>query len=314
MAYRLPPLAALRAFEAAARYLSFKDAADELHVTPGAVSQQIKSLEAYLGKPLFLRLSRAVALTPEGEAILPKIREGLDCFAAAIEMTRTAEDSGVVSVNAPPSFASRWLVPRLSRLAASHPEVALRLTTTMQTIDVHRANAQVPELLDLRNDTNEIYIRYGSGDYPGHQVSLLFAADYVAACSPALMRGIRPLTTPADLRRHALIHDETIPDAEERLLWLKWFRASGVSDIDPTPGPRFGNAALAVEAAIDGLGVVLALKPLLMDAVRAGRLVLPFDVKVPSRYAYYLVVPEAIAERTPVKSFSEWILREAASE
>lgn len=314
MAYRLPPLAALRAFEAAARYLSFKAAADELHVTPGAVSQQIKSLEAYIGKPLFRRLSRAVELTPDAEAILPKIREGLECFAAAIEMTRTVEEDRVLSVNAPPSFASRWLVPRLSRLAEQHPQVALRLTTTMQTIDVHRANVQTPELLDLRSDSNEIYIRYGSGDYPGHKVSLLFAADYVAACSPALIKGMRPLGTPSDLRRHALIHDETIPDAEERLLWLKWFRAAGVSDIDPTPGPRFGNAALAVEAATDGLGVVLALKPLLTDAVRAGRLVLPFDVKVPSRYAYYLVIPEVISERNSVKAFSDWILAEASSE
>lgn len=312
MAYRLPPLLALRAFEAAARHLSFKSAAEELHVTPGAVSQQIKALEEFLGKPLFRRLSRAVELTAEGEAMLPRIREGFDAFAAAVELVAGAEEGGILSVNAPPSFASRWLVPRLSRFTAAHPALALRLTTTMDTIDIrHPAGG---ERSDPRGASNGIAIRYGSGEYPGHRVSLLFAADYVAACSPALLRGIRPLNIPADLRRHALIHDETIPEAEERQLWLKWFRAAGVSDIDPAPGPRFGNAALAVEAATDGLGVVLALKPLLNDAVRAGRLVLPFEVSVPSRYAYYLVVPERIAERESVQRFSDWLLHEAATE
>ncbi|HRE16567.1 MAG TPA: transcriptional regulator GcvA [Rhodocyclaceae bacterium] len=305
----------MRAFEAAARHLSFKSAAEELHVTPGAVSQQIKQLEEYLGKPLFHRRARAVELTAEGDAMLPKIREGFDAFAAAIALVVNAEDGGKLSVNAPPSFASRWLVPRLSRFTGAHPDLALRLTTTMDTIDVrHPAKAAGGEPVVPPGDNNGVAIRYGSGDYPGHRVSLLFAADYVAACSPALLRSIRPLATPGDLRRHALIHDETIPEAEERQLWLKWFRAAGVNDIDPTSGPRFGNAALAVEAATDGLGVVLALKPLLNDAVRAGRLVLPFNVSVPSRYAYYLVVPEGIAERESVRLFSNWLLHEAASE
>jgi len=313
MAYRLPPLSSLRAFEAAARHLSFKLAAEELHVTPGAISQQIKLLEEYLGKPLFHRRSRAVTLSAQGEAMLPKIREGFDCFANAVELVGAGEEGGILNVNAPPSFASRWLVPRLSRFTTAHTEVALRLTTTMDTIDVRHSGSGSERTPPL-GDGQGISIRYGSGEYPGHRVSLLFAADYVAACSPLLLRSIRPLKVPADLRRHALIHDETIPAEEERQLWLKWLRAAGVSDLDPQSGPRFGNAALAVEAAIDGLGVVLALKPLLNDAVRAGRLVLPFAVRVPSRYAYYLVVPEAIAERASVKRFSSWLLKEAAAE
>jgi len=311
MAYRLPPLSSLRAFEAAARHLSFKLAAEELHVTPGAVSQQIKVLEDYLGKPLFLRLSRAVALTSEGEAMLPKIREGFDCFASAVGLLEMAEEGNALSVNAPPSFASRWLVPRLSRFTGAQPGIRLRLTTTMDTIDVRH---QGLEKALGPHDPMTVSIRYGAGDYPGHRVSLLFAADYVAACSPALLRSKRPLRTPADLKWHALIHDETIPEQEERQLWLKWLRTAGVDNIDPLPGPRFGNAALAVEAAIDGMGIVLALKPLLNDAVRAGRLVLPFSVSVPSRYAYYLVVPEAIAERESVKAFSAWLLKEASAE
>lgn len=310
MAYRLPPLSSLRAFEAAARLLSFKGAAEELHVTPGAISQQIKLLEDYLGKPLFHRLSRAVALTPEGEAMLPKIREGFDNFASAINAVRT-EEGGTLNVNAPPSFASRWLVPRLSRFTGAQPDTALRLTTTMDTIDVrHPGIDKAP----IASDPTTVSIRYGNGDYPGHRVSLLFAADYVAACSPLLLRGKRPLRTPADLKWHALIHDETIPENEERQLWLKWFRKAGIEGIDPAPGPRFGNAALAVEAATDGMGIVLALKPLLNDAVRAGRLVLPFSTSVPSRYAYYLVVPEAMAERPAVKQFSNWLLKEAVAE
>lgn len=315
MAYRLPPLTSLRAFEAAARHLSFKAAAEELNVTPGAVSQQIKALEDYLGKPLFRRLSRAIALTPDAEAMLPKLREGFENIALAIEATHTRDTAQEeLFVSAPPSFASRWLVPRLARFSALHPQTDLRLSTTMDTIDVRQTAAQLQgEVLDPRDAPNALSIRYGSGDYPGQRVSLLFASDYIAACSPKLMRGKHRLRTPDDIRHHALIHDDTILPDEERLLWLKWLRQAGVEGLEPDRGPRFGNAALAVEAATDGLGVVLALKPLLNDAVKAGRLVLPFDIAVPSRHAYYLVAPEAIADRDVVRAFADWLQVEVAA-
>ena len=313
MLYRLPPLTSLRAFEAAARHLSFKAAADELFVTPGAVSQQIKLLEEYLGKPLFVRLVRTVKLTPEGIAMLPKLREGFECLAAAVEATRTVQQGGVLAVKAPPSFASRWLIPRLSRFTERHPDIALRMTGSLQNID-DSPNSPAALPVDPRMDISEVTIRYGNGRYPGHRVTQIFSPVLVPACSPLLLKGEHPLLTPADLRWHILIHDDTVPEQNsERPTWADWLRQAGVDRVEATKGPRFGNN-LALEAAIDGLGVVLALKPLIAEAVASGRLVIPFDISVPSPNAYYLVVAETAAERPAVAAFCDWLLTEAAAE
>ncbi|MGE5385890.1 MAG: transcriptional regulator GcvA [Betaproteobacteria bacterium] len=311
MVYRLPPLPALRAFEAAARHLSFKSAADELHVTPGAVSQQIKGLEDYIGKPLFERLTRTVRLTPEGEAMLPKLREGFQCLAAAVEATRAREADPTLVVNAPPSFASRWLMPRLARFTEAHPDISLRMSSSMHNID--SPEIAVSSVVDPRADISEVNIRYGNGDYPGHEVHQIFAPELVAACSPSLLSGEHPLLTPDDLRWHVLIHDDTVPEYSERQTWANWVRMAGVEGIDAQKGPHFGNH-LALEAAVDGLGVVLVLKPLIAEAVARGQLVVPFDITVPSQNAYYLVLPEAIADRPAVAAFTSWVLAEAAGE
>lgn len=311
MVYRLPPLSALRAFEAAARHLSFKAAADELHVTPGAVSQQIKGLEDYLGKPLFERLARTVRLTAEGEAMLPKLREGFQCLAAAVEATRSREENGVLVINAPPSFASRWLMPRLARFTERHPDISLHMSSSMQNIDSPEASAA--NTVDPRADVSEVNVRYGNGDYPEHQVHQIFAPVLVAACSPALLTGEHPLRAPDDLRWHTLIHDDTVPDASERQTWADWLRMAGVDGVDAQKGPHFGNH-LALEAAVDGLGVMLVLKPLIAEAVARGQLVIPFDITIPSHNAYYLVLPEAIARRPAVAAFTSWLLEEAAGE
>lgn len=309
MVYRLPPLPALRAFEAAARHLSFKLAAEELHVTPGAVSQQIKVLEEYLDKPLFQRLVRTVRLTPEGEAMLPKLQEGFVCLAAAVEATRGQQEGRVLSVSAPPSFASRWLIPRLARFTENHPDISMRMSGSMQNID----DSEEASLLtnDVRSDVSEVTIRYGNGRYPGHRVIQIFAPVLMVACSPELLKGEHPLKTPADLRWHVLIHGDTAGENNERPTWDDWMRRAGIEGVDTHKGPRFGNN-LALEAAMDGLGVVLALKPLIAEAVNKGRLVIPFDITVPSRLAYYLVVHEAVAERPEVKAFCDWIQQEAA--
>jgi LysR family glycine cleavage system transcriptional activator len=310
--YRLPPLSVLRAFESASRHLSFKKAAEELHVTPAAISQQIKTLEGYLGVSLFRRLTRALELTEHGTAMLPKIREGFECFAAAVETTRQ-DHGGALTVTAPPTFASRWLVPRLSRFVAAHPEIELRLASSRDTID-RRGDASVFEdgVVDLRDDMSGLAIRYGTGNYPGYRVEQIFAPDYVPVCSPRLLEGERPLREPGDLRWQVLIHDETIDDEEKQPNWKEWLRMAGVTDVDARRGPRFSNAVLAVGAALDGQGVALALKQLVEADLAAKRLVIPFAIALPSPYAYFLVMPEAVVGRVAVAAFREWLLAEAA--
>ena len=313
MSYRLPPLSVLRTFEAAARHLSFKKAAEEVHVTPAAVSQQIKALETYLGVSLFHRLTRALELTQHGAAMLPKIREGFECLAAAVEATRQAQPTGL-TVTAPPSFAAHWLVPRLARFSAAHPDVELRLSSNPDTVDRQGEATILDEnMVDLREDRSLVAIRYGTGEYPGFRVEKIFAPEYVPVCSPRLMEGPAPLRRPEDLARHTLIHDETLHDGELQPGWRDWLQLAGVADVDARRGPRFSNAVLALGAALEGQGVALALKPLVEADVAAGRLCMPFDRSIPSPYAYYLVMPEAVSLRPPVAAFKDWLLAEAQS-
>lgn len=311
MAYRLPPLPALRAFEAAARHLSFKQAAEELHVTPAAISQQIRQLEDYLGLPLFRRLTRAIELTPQGAAMLPKLREGFDCLALAVDRSRQGGD-GSLTIHAPPSFASRWLVPRLPRFGALHPGIALRLSSVADNVD-RQGEAAVLDLrpVDPRSAASELAIRYGTGNYPGQRVEKMFVPDYVPVCSPRLPTPARPLATPADLAGHVLIHDETIADQGLQPGWTQWLALAGIGGIDARRGLRFSNAIMAVEAALDGQGVALVPLPLVEADIAAGRLCQPFALSMPSPYAYYLVMPEAMAERPAVAAFSAWILAES---
>lgn len=310
MTYRLPPLSALRAFESASRHLSFKRAAEELHVTPAAISQQIKTLETYLGVSLFHRLTRALELTEHGAAMLPKIREGFECLAAAVESTRQTK-AGALTVTAPPSFAIHWLVPRLPRFSAAYPEVELRLSSSPDTIDRRGETLILGEgMVDMRSDMSQVAIRYGTGSYPGCRVDHIFTPEYVPVCSPHLATADKPLATPGDLRRHVLIHDETIDDEEKQPNWMEWLRIAGATAVDARRGPRFSNAVLAVEAALGGQGVALALKPLVEADVSAGRLIVPFDLAVLSPYAYFLVTPEAVANRPSVAAFREWLQSE----
>lgn len=314
MTYRLPPLAALRAFESACRHLSFKKAAEELCVTPAAVSQQIKALESYLGFALFRRLTRAVELTEQGAVMLPKIREGFECLASAVELSRQI-CSHALRVRAPPSFATRWLVPRLPRFLSAHPELELRLASSPDTVDSQADHSVLGEAqIDLRDPTSEVAIRYGSGDYPGYRVERLFAPAYVPVCSPRLPGLGRPLDIPRDLCRHILIHDETIRDEDRQPNWAEWLRLAGVDGINARRGPRFSNAVLAVQAALDGQGVALAMQPLVEADVAAGRLVIPFDLALPSPYAYFMVMPEAVVRRPEVAAFRAWLLAEVQSE
>lgn len=314
MGYRLPPLSTFRTFEAAARHLSFKMAAEELHVTPAAVSQQIKALETYLGLPLFVRRPNVLRLSEDGLAMYPKIRDGLDSFAAGVEATRHRR-AQALNVVAPPSFATRWLVPRLARFAAAHPEVAIRISSNPDNIDGPSSQSTLPKsLIDPRSETSEVEIRYGSGLYPGYQVEMMLTPDYVLVCSPRLIDGEPPLRTPQDLARHVLIHDESIPAIDKRPNWGEWLKLAGVTGIDSQRGPRFSNSILALEAVLEGQGVALALKQQIESDVAAGRLVTPFPISLPSAYAYFLLMSKAAAAQPVVLAFRQWLRAELGPE
>ena len=310
---RLPPLNALRAFEAAARHLSFKNAARELHVTAGAVSHQVKLLEDHLGVALFRRLTRALELTAEAHALLPKVREGLALIGEAVEKVRGRDEAGALTVIAPPNFAARWLVPRLARFTVAHPNLDLHIASRPTMID-GRGDSEVQPVLDARDDAPLAMVRFGDGRYPGNHVDEVFSAVYVPVCSPKLLTGEHPLRTPEDLRFHTLLHDDTVVEEGARPSWADWLHAVGVKDIDATRGPHFSDASLSLEAALEGMGVALAMKPLVCTEIGAGRLVVPFNITAPASYSYYLVTPEGSSEEGSVSDFRKWLLEEAAPE
>ena len=315
MSYRLPPLNALRAFEAAARHLSFKNAANELSVTPTAVSHQIKSLEEFLDLPLFRRLPRALELTAQGQAMLPKVREGLECFAVAVENAHEHTAGGRLLVVCPSSFATRWLVPRLRCFNLAQPGVNLHIIRSRDAIDAEQSlAAPLFDGVDLREEDSQVVIRFGNGSYPGFRVDRMFGSDYIAVCSPKLLQSAMPLREPADLRFQVLLHDDSMTNEPARPSWEEWFRLAGVSGFDGGAGTHFSDSGLAFVAAVDGLGVALASKPLVATAIAQGQLVAPFDVVLEQQYAYYIVTPEAIAGRPAVQALRHWLLEEARAE
>lgn len=315
MSYRLPPLNALRAFEAAARHLSFKNAALELSVTPTAISHQIKLLEDFLGYALFRRLTRALELTVQGQAMLPKVREGLACFAAAVESAQARASSGKLVVVLPPSIATRWMVPRLKGFAQAKPQLNLQIIRSLKAIDSDQAPASTPLApVDPREEDSTVVIRFGTGVYPGCQVDHLFGSEYIAVCSPKLLAAGPPLRTPEDMRHHVRLHTDAIASDHASPGWADWFKLAGVKDVDSSAGPHFSDSGLVYVAALDGLGVALASKPLVATALAQGRLVAPFELAVAQNYAYYLVVPEAISQRPAVQAFRAWLLKEARTQ
>ena len=311
--HRFAPLNALRAFEAAARHLSFKKAARELHVTPGAVSHQVKVLEEHLGVALFRRLTRALELTSDAQAMLPKVREGLESLAAAVDMVRTREEASALTVMAPPNFAARWLVPRLARFTTRNPNLELHVASRPAMID-GQENGNVLPVADVREDSPLAMVRFGHGHYPGLHVDKVFSAVYVAVCSPKLLKGEHALRTHEDLRFHTLLHDDTVQEDGARPSWGDFLDTLGVAGMDASRGPHFSDASLSLEAAIEGMGVALAMKPLVSAEIEAGRLVVPFDVTAPTSFAYYLVTPDTSVENRGVGAFRDWLLDEAAPE
>jgi DNA-binding transcriptional LysR family regulator len=288
MSRPLPPLNALRAFESAARHLSFTRAADEMNVTQAAISHQVKALEERLGVQLFRRLPRRLLLTDEGQALLPDLRDAFSRMALAVERISARSAIGTLTVSSMTTIVMTWLVPRLPRFQAAHPEIDVRLMTTQRLVDFAREDIDVG-------------IRFGTGKWPGVKVERMFGEVLSPLCGRQFIDRIK---TPGDLRSLPLLRTT---EEEE---WPIWFAAAGVEAIDVIRGPSFDSTRIAVQAATDGLGIVLGPPSLFADDIAAGRLFQPFPLAVETGKSYWFVVPEAWADRPKVKAFHDWIFAE----
>ncbi|MGF1640350.1 MAG: transcriptional regulator GcvA [Rhodospirillales bacterium] len=295
MSRRLPPLNGLRAFEAAARHLSFTRAAEELAVTQAAISHQVKALEDRLGLTLFRRFNRALLLTDEGQTLFPAVRDALDGLAAAVERLGGRDGAGPLTVSTLPSFAAKWLVPRMSRFQDAHPEIELRL-------------AAAERIVDFARDDVDVAIRFGRGDWPGVVAERVVDEVVTPVCSPALADRLR---TPSDLAGVTLLHETKLP-RDPTPDWAGWLAAAGVDGIDAGRGPRFSHTHMILQTAMDGRGVALAGLVLVDDDIAAGRLVAPFALRLASPFSYWLVCPAATARRPKVRAFWQWVKAETA--
>lgn len=299
MARQLPPLNPLRAFEVAARHSSFTRAADELFVTPSAVSHQVKTLEEYLGIPLFLREAKTLTLTAAGRAYLPGVQQAFHLLADATRQL-SAELAPVLRVDIPPTFAAKWLIPRLDRFVKAHPEIDIRVST----------NSGPP---DFARDDYDMAIRFGRGHYPELHAELCLAVKVFPVCSPALMEGPHPLREPSDLRHHPLLHDASTYADASNPDWAAWLRHAGVEDIDASRGLSFTPSHLVINAAIDGLGIALAKDSWVEQDLAQGRLIRPFDISLPVESAYYMLFPSHRAKDVRIATFADWLRSEVAA-
>lgn len=294
---RLPPLSALRVFEAAARHESFKQAAEELFVTPGAVSQQIRLLEEHVGVELFVRDGRRVVLSDAGKASAQILREAFEKMFEATRLMKAGTQKGRVTVSAAPSFAAKWLMPRLYDFSAANEDIDVWVSADMTPVDF--------AVTDI-----DLAVRYGNGHYTGLHVEHLLAEAVVPVCSPLLFEAA-PIKKPVDLAHHVLLHDAgdgdpSCPD------WPMWLKAHGVEGVDATRGPRFNQASMVIEAAVAGRGVALAKRAIADADLQAGRLKVLFDEKdAPLNYGYYLVWPQTRDPSPAQLRFMEWLRNEA---
>jgi LysR family glycine cleavage system transcriptional activator len=298
---RLPPLSALRVFEAAARAESFKQAAEELFVTPGAVSQQIRLLEEHVGVELFIRDGRRVTLSEAGRAAAPVLRDAFERMFEATRLMKLAHRKGRVTVSAAPSFAAKWLMPRLVDFNLSHPDVDVWVSADVATVDFATADV-------------DLAIRYGPGGYAGVEFERLLDESVVPVCSPALFDAA-PIRKPADLVNHVLLHDMSEVGDLSCPDWTMWLSAHGATEVDASRGPRFNQSHMVIEAAAAGRGVALAKRTLADADIRTGRLrVLFAEENQPIQFAYYLVWPQNRDLRPAQIAFMDWLRREARGE
>src|SRR6202049_4753714 len=292
MSARLPSLNGLRAFEAAARHLSFTVAASELNVTQTAISHQIRRLEEELGIRLFIRKNRALALTPEARDYLPGIRAAFNDLRLATDRLLRNENDHVLTVSTLASLAAKWLLPRLSAFQEAHPGIDVRITTSTG-------------LVDFKSGDVDAAIRYGRGHWPGLRAAWRAAAELFPVGSPALLQGDRPLKCPEDLAHYTLLHSSGGYDDD----WRLWLTAAGLpSNISKQPGLSFDLILLTVQAAIDGSGVAMGRTSYVEADIAKGRLVVPFKIALPADAGFYLVSPEARGDSAKLKAFRQWLI------
>ncbi|MEM7225281.1 MAG: transcriptional regulator GcvA [Pseudomonadota bacterium] len=299
MTRRLPPLNGLRAFEAAARHMSFTTAAEELHVTQAAISRQVKLLEEHLGADLFRRYNRRLELTDGGRAYFLVLRHAFNHMDLATKQLFPESDDTTLKVSVLNSLAQKWLLPRLSDFQARAPNIEVLLSAS-------------DRLVDFSREDFHIALRYGAGGYRGLEVQRLMTDKVFPVCSPRLLEGDVPLRAPKDLANHALLHDILGARNEDMQHWGRWLTAAGAAEVDHTRGPAFNQLGMILAAAVDGQGVALGRLSLTADDLAAGHLVCPFGPVLDARYATYMVSPASTVDLPKVRLFREWLLEEAA--
>ena len=291
MSQKLPPLSTLRAFRIAAHTLSFTETAKELYVTQAAISHQIKALESFLDKPLFKRGNRSLALTETGRRFLPYVDQMFAILLQGTEQIVKLDELPTLTVSVLPSFAARWLVPRLGLFIKAHPDIDFRLAPSRTLTNFTREN------IDLA-------IRHGGGIYPGLTSIHLLDEEIFPVCHPRLLEGKNGLKSPADLKHHVLLHDDGHGD------WWTWLLAAEVHDVDASKGPVYTDSSMAIQQAIEGDGVTLARSQLVQDDIARGLLVRPFNISQPSQFAYFIVYPEDSPVTPQMIAFLNWIKEE----
>ena len=298
---RLPPLNALRAFEAAARLGSMNAAADELSVTPAAISHQVKTLEDILGLKMFHRKVRAVTLTESGSELLPYLRDGFDTLAKGCARLVEQESNAPLVISSSPAFAAKWLMPNLADFNQRHPEIKIRIDGSLSVVDFSK-------------DDVDVALRFGQGPYEGLHADSLAYEDVVPVCSPDLRDGNPPLNEPGDLAYHTLIHMDWFAAPGMQTDWPMWLKLAGLDQIDATKGPVVTSDSLAVEAAVSSAGVALVSEFLVKRELEAGRLVKLFDLVLSSDFRYWFVCPPENLERPRVAAFRNWLLEAIAND
>jgi LysR family transcriptional regulator, glycine cleavage system transcriptional activator len=295
MPRRLPSLNGLKAFEAAARHQSFTRAAEELSVTQGAISHQVKALEAEIGLRLFHRERQRLLITEAGRSYLEVVRDALDRISAGTERLQQRERSGILTISMSPGFAAKWLVHRLGRFSEQHPDIELRISASIHHVDFAREDV-------------DIAIRHSAAPDSGLDCARLCTEQRFPVCSPKLLTGRNAIRKPTDLVKHSLLHVNDHKD------WASWLDAAHISSVDPTKGTVFNQASMAIDAAIEGQGVAVARSTLVAWDLIGSRLIRPFNFALPATSAYWIVCPKAKSQLPKNVTIRDWLLAEAAAD
>ena len=294
----LPPLNSLRAFEASARHLSFSKAAQELNVTPGAISQQIKLLEDYLGTRLFKRLNRLIELTETGQIFLPRLTRAFNLLSEAVETVNYHRHDDPLTISAPPSFVAKWLIPRLSSFNQLHPEIDIRIDSTTR-------------LVDFEHENIDVGIRFSQDKDTTLDSTHLMSLEVIPVCSPELIDSGKGLHAPADLKHQTLLHYEVGKAEQSWPDWTMWLATMQINNIDTSRGIYFNQPDMLIQAAIESQGIALVATIFAENDIRQGRLVRPFDLTMPIRFSYFLVTSKQKARRKNFQIFKKWIVEQS---